>query len=153
MQSLVTNDMKPQTMTLQHSPRRYGFPRYGNLYSNFYTLWTILFHGMEKVGRATARAKRGCYDYQEPVPNDGQKGWRTMRCWVRPTSCRIAMDFPRYNRLLYCPWVGPRTPTFDLRSTRFAFSFSAALRTDSGWFPLSKCAKSSGRNIAQVLSR
>ncbi len=58
MGTAITDDMKPQTMTLQHSPRRYGFPRYGNFYSNFSTLWTIFFHGMEKVGRATARTKR-----------------------------------------------------------------------------------------------
>ena len=73
MKSAFTDDMKPQTMTLQHTPRRYGFPRYGNFYSNFSTLWKIFFHGMENVGRATARTRRGCCCYQEPSPRIGEK--------------------------------------------------------------------------------
>ena len=77
MESAITDDMGLQTDTLEHTPRRYGFPRYGNFYSNFSTPWTIFFHGMGKVGRATARAKRGRYDYQGPNPRIGEK---TQQC-------------------------------------------------------------------------
>ena len=73
MESAITDDMKPQTMTLRHSPRRYGFPRYGNFYSHFSTLWKIFFHSMENVGRATARTRRGRCCYQEPSPRIGDK--------------------------------------------------------------------------------
>ena len=73
MGTAIPDDMKPQTMTLQHSPRRYGFPRYGNFYSHFSTPWKIFFHSMEKIGRATVRARRGRYDYQGPSPRTVEK--------------------------------------------------------------------------------
>jgi len=73
MKLAITDDMKPQKSLLEHAPRRYGFPRYGNFYSNFSTPWTIFFHGMGKVGRATARTRRGRCCYQEPSPRIGDK--------------------------------------------------------------------------------
>ena len=77
MKSEITDDMKPQKSLLEQAPRRYSFPRYGNFYSNFSTPWKIFFHSMEKAGRATARAKRGRYDYQGPNPRIGEK---TQQC-------------------------------------------------------------------------
>ena len=73
MKSAITDDMKSQRMILRHSPRRYDFPRYGNFYSDFSTLWKIFFHSMENVGRATARTRRGRCCYQEPSPRIGDK--------------------------------------------------------------------------------
>ena len=35
MKLAITDDMKPQKSLLEHAPRRYGFPRYGNFYSHF----------------------------------------------------------------------------------------------------------------------
>ena len=35
------------------------------------------------------------------------KTQRTMGFRLRPTSYRMALAFPRYNRVLYAPWAAP----------------------------------------------
>jgi hypothetical protein len=61
---------------LEHAPRRYSFPRYGNFYSNFSTLRKMFFYSMKNVGRVTARTRRGRYYYQGPAPNKWTRGKR-----------------------------------------------------------------------------
>ena len=100
MKSAITDDRRPRANTLQHSPRHYGFPRYGNFYSHFSTLWKIFFHSMENVGRATARTRRERCCYQEPSPCIGEKMHnnalhRTAHKVRRPVKADVVLIYMR----------------------------------------------------------
>ena len=67
MKSAPTDGNMPLTIALPRDLSHPGFPRYGNFYAEFSTLWKIFFHSMENMG-ASARARRGCYERQAPIP-------------------------------------------------------------------------------------